>query len=292
MKLNGIALIALLSVNMLTYSQNGIVELPLTIHDGYGPFNMMKFTGMPFFSDRDENNPWIKTFPEILNFPEGLTDMKYGFIETNMSQKVYQNYLLGNITKTRYEFLQKSWNWKPDTLSLSKIPVKTQIAFACGKDSEGILKIAIDTNNNLDLSDDDLFTPLIRSSLDWSKIDSLAQIFDIDVNFETFIHNKIVPTTVSLFIIYEDIRFNMFLCNFQQYATTQLNGEQIAVNSQVFLSYDRIGVALTGNLKNGEKLKEDNIYKKNEYLEIKEEIYKILGVNTNKLTLVLEKVEQ
>jgi len=293
MKSKKIALVALSLVNFLAYSQENIVELPLTMNNGYGPFNMT-FTGIPPFSDRDENDPWIKTYPEILKLPEGLTDVKYSFIETNLSQNVYQNYLLGNLTETWYNFLQKSWNWIPDTLSLSKFPVKTKIAFAYGKNSEGILKIAVDTNNNLDLSDDDLFTPLIRSSFDWSKIDSLAQIYTVNVNFETFIHDKIIPMTIPIFIIYEDSQLNMFICNFSQYATTQFNGEQIAVFSDNFhnLSYNRIGVAFIRNLKNGEKVNKDNIFNKNEYLEINDEIYKILGVNTNKQTLVLEKSEK
>ena len=42
-------------------------------------------------------------------------------------------------------------------------------------------------------------------------------------------------------------------------------------------------------MREGEKVKEENIYKKNEYIVIKGEIFKITGVNTNKSTLVLEK---
>ena len=292
MKTNTVALIILLSVILFSCSQEKIVELPLTAHNGYGPFSMA-LAGIPPISESDlesENNPWKNTFLKISKFPEGLTDMKYGYIETNIYQSTYQNYLLGNITKNWYESLHKFWNWTPDTLNLSKNPVKTKIAFAYGKDAEGNLKFAVDSNNNLDLSDDKLFSSL---EMTFENIDSLAQIYAINVSVETFVHNRILPVNVPLLIMYSS-QDNMFGSNFSQYATTQYRGEQIAVSSSNFqnLSYNDIGVALVTDLKNGEKVKREDIYKKNEYIEIKNEIYKILGVNTNKNVLVLERTNQ
>ncbi|MDR2146730.1 MAG: TlpA family protein disulfide reductase [Tannerella sp.] len=38
-------------------------------------------------------------------------------------------------------------------------------------------------------------------------------------------------------------------------------------------------------------MKEEDIYKENDYIEIRDEIYQILGVNTQKFTLDLEKVD-
>jgi len=284
-KTNTVALIALLSILVLNCSQEKIVELPLTAHNGYGPFGA-GFVGVSHNSE-SESNPWKNTYLKLSKFPEGLTDMKYGHIETNIYQSVYQDYLSGNITKDWYEGLQKSWNWIPDTLNLSKNHVKTKIAFVYGKDSEGILKIAVDANNNLDLNDDKLFTPL---EITFDNIDSLAQIFAVDVSFEIFVHNKIVPVSVPLLIMYDN-RINIFACNFSQYATTLYKGKQIAVSSGGFtnLSYNDPMVAFTNDLKDEEKEKEENTYRKNEYIEIKDEIYKILGVKTNNNTLVLEK---
>ena len=287
MKLNTIALSALLSVNLFGYSQERIVELPLSVHNGYGPFRA-GFGGMSPINLEDENNSWKNTYLKVSKFPEGLTDMKQGHIETNNCQSVYQNYLLGNITKSWYEGFQKSCNWIPDTLNLSKNPIKTKIAFAYGKNSEGILKMVVDANNNLDLSDDNLFTP---HEITFDKIDSLAQIYAVDVSFEIFVHNDIVPVSAPLLVMYSK-QGNMLVKNFSQYATTQYKGEQIAVSSSGFmdLSYDNIEVAFINDLKDGEKVKREEIYRKNEFIEIKDEIYKISGVNTNSNTLVLEKI--
>ena len=286
MKSKKIALITLLTALLISCSQEKIVELPLTMYNGYGPFSA-GFGGVSTISE-DENNSWKGTYPKILNFPEGLTDMKYGFIETNHYQSAYQNYLLGNITKDMYEELFQS-NRAPDTLNLSKTPIKTKIAFVYGKDSKGVLKMVVDANNNLDLSDDKLFAPL---ELDWENVDSLAQKYAFDVSFETFVHNKIIPVSSPLFIVYSSPN-KIFACNFPQHAITQYKGTQIAISSGGFtnLSYTYIDLAIINDLKKGNKVKYEDLYSKNEYVEIEGEILKILGVNTNKSVLVLEKID-
>ena len=123
-----------------------------------------------------------------------------------------------------------------------------------------------------------------------ANIDSIAQAQAVDVSYEIFVHDKIVAAHVPLFIMHYN-QINMFMCNFAQYATTMYKGEKIAVSSRFTnLSYEDIEVAfMREDMQNGNKVKEENIYRKNEYIEIKDEIFKIIGVNTNKNTLVLEK---
>ena len=81
MKSKKIALIVLLAALIIGCKQEVIVELPLTMHVGYGPFSA-GMSGMSLVQ-KDENSPWKNTYPEISKFPEELADMKYGFIETN-----------------------------------------------------------------------------------------------------------------------------------------------------------------------------------------------------------------
>jgi len=299
MKLKFIALFTLCATSSLSYSQERI-ELPLTTQNGYGLFPSASGGISPY--SENENNPWAKTYLKVSKGPAGLTDIKYGDIETNIHQSVYQNYFLGNITKEWYEDLQKSWNWTPDASSLSKTPIKTRIAFAYGKDSEGVTKMVVDANNNLDLSDDEIFKPFdLISFMMFSQImsskslnnDSISQAHAISVSFETFTHNKIVSVTAPLYIKYSAI-MDMFTCNFAQHATTQYKGEDIAVCSGNFtnLSYTHPDITLVNADMNEEgKAKEENIILKNEYIEIKGEVYKNLGVNTNKNVLILEKAD-
>ena len=287
------AVIVFLSVNLCSCVQDKIIELPLTMENGYGPFCPTTLWGIfsnPF-SEREEDDPWLKTYPKISKFPEGLANIEYDYLETNLYQSAYQNYLLGNITKEWYDELQKSWIWVPDTLNYSKNPVRTKIAYAWGTDSEGVLQVAVDTNNNLDLSDDTLFSPLnSQFFFEHSNKDSLLQAYFLNASIETFVYNKIVPVSISLFVMYNS-QFQRLMLNFFQYATTQYKGEPIAVFTGKYMDYKDIGLVLINNLKNGEKVKKEDIYKENNYIEIKDEIYKILGVNTKKFSLVLEKVD-
>ena len=290
-KLRVVALTILCTILLLSCSRGKIIELPLTTQNGYGPFSSAVGGISPF--DEDENNPWGKTHIKVSKGPIGLTDIKYGDIETNIHQSVYQDYLLGNITKEWYEDLQKSWNWIPDTLNLSKTPIKTKIAFAYGKDPDGVTKMVIDANNNLDLSDDKAFIPSDILSMTSSDKDSIALAHSIPVAIEVFIHNKIVSVTVPLFVVYHS-QIDRFMLNFPKYATTQYKGENIAVRSNHFtnLSYDKTDITLVNaDMKEGDKAKEKDVILKNEYIEIKGEIYRNLGVNTNKNVLILEKAD-
>jgi peroxiredoxin len=195
---------------------------------------------------------------------------------------------LGNITKEWYEELQKSWNWTPDTLILSKTPVRTKIAFVWGNDSDGVLKIAVDVNGNLDLSDDRLFEALEGSVfISSTNKDSLILAHSFDVSFEAFVHNQIVSASVPLFIRYNS-DINMLFSMFCQFATVQYKGEKLAVAQfKSDLSYKSIQVGFY----TGEPIEEENTYRNNEYIEIKGKIFRIIGVNTNRQTLVLEKTK-
>ena len=292
MKLRVITLLVLCTTFLLGFSQGKIIELPLTQQNGYGPFGL-GLSGLSPFSE-DENNPWAKTYLRVTEGPTGLTDLKYGNIETNMYQSVYQNYFLGNITNERYEVIQKSWSWVPDTSSLSKTPIRTIIAFAYGKDSDGVTRMVVDANNNLDLSDDKVFTPIdMTLYIKCINKDSLTQIHAIPVSFETFTHNKIVAVTVPLFVVYHS-QGNMFMRNFSQYATTQYKGENIVICSHGFtnLSYENADITLVNaDIGKDDKAKEEDVILKKEYIEIKGEVYKNLGVNTNKNVLILEKAD-
>jgi len=294
MKLKKRTLIALLLVSIFSCSQDKIVELPLTIQNGFSPFHpglvVMDVTSE--FENHPMNNSWLK----ISKFPEGLTDIKYGDIISNMYQFVFQNYVLGNIPEDWYKKANYHKIWENlDTLTLSRTPIRTQIAFAYGKDSEGNLKIAVDVNGNLDLSDDKLFTALEMTTLYSStNVDSLVNAHIFNVPLEIFVKEKIAPVNVPLLIIYNN-RINKFMYGLSLCATSRYKGEQIAVSPKgVWLyQYEKGGndlkLALINNLKEGERVIEEDIHKKDDYIEIKNEIYKIIGVNVEMHTLVLEK---
>jgi thiol-disulfide isomerase/thioredoxin len=263
---------------LFSCSKQKTIELPLSHQNGYGYFNSA-LGGISPYSE-EENNP------------ENWTEIKFGDIETNIYQSVYLNYLLGNITKDRYEELQKSWDWEPDTLELSKEPLKTKIAFAFGKDSAGVTNMIVDANNNLDFSDDISFIPYSFSPNEKINKDSVAFSNAINVSFERLVNNKIQLITAPLFIAHMS-QYNMFMCNFPQYSVADFDGEKIALCSDNFtnLSYKNPSiVSINDSLKDGDKISHENLIAKNEFIEIKGELYKNIGVNTNRNTLTLEKM--
>jgi len=274
----------------LSCSKQKTIELPLSLQNGYGYFNSALGGISPYFED--ENNPWKKTFLSVKGAPRNWTEIKFGDIETNSYQSVYQNYLLGNIAKDRYEELKRTLNWEPDTLSLSKEPLKTKIAFVFGKDSAGVTKMIVDANNNLDFSDDKSFIPYNFSPSEKMIKDSLALSMAINVSFERLVDHKKQLVTAPLFIVYMS-QYNMFMCNFQQYSVTNFDGEKIAVCSDSFtnLSYQNPSIVLINDsMKVGDKISNENLIAKNEFIEIKGEFYKNVGVNTNRNALTLEKM--
>lgn len=281
-----VIMLFILSITFLNgYSQEKIVELPLTTKKGFGPFQS-GLGGISPYSN-DENDPWVKTHLKISGIPKNLVDVKFGDIETNICQSVYQNFCLGNISKEFYEKIQLSWNWQPDTLNLSKEPLRCKVAFAFGKDSTGIVKMVVDANNNLDLSDDKMFTPINLDPNANINKDSLALANSINVTYESFKAGKKFLNQTPLFIANMS-QFDMFMCNFPQYAITNFLGQEIAICSSSFtdLSYRDPSIVL---VKDESKATLENTLAKNEYVEIKGDIYKIVSVNLNKNVLIMQK---
>jgi thiol-disulfide isomerase/thioredoxin len=291
MKIRTLALAGICTTFLLSCTNEKIIKLPLLEIKGYGPFQSAMGGVSPY--PEDENNPWRVTQLKVSGIPNTWMDAKVGDIDTDIYQTVYQNYFLGNISEERFIELQNAWNWKPDSINLSQKPLKSKIAFAFGKDSIGMLKMIVDANNNLDLSDDKVFTPIEVDPNNNLPNDSLALSNTIEVAFERFLNNKITKVKAPLLITHMS-QFNMFMSNFAQYATAKLNGEEIAIRSDNFtnLSYKNPSIVnIDNSLKEKDKIGNENVVEINEYIEIKDNIYKNLGVNKNENVLVLERVE-
>jgi thiol-disulfide isomerase/thioredoxin len=290
MNFKSIGLTAFSITLLLSCSGQKTIELLLKQHSGYGYFSSA-MGGVSTYSEENDN-PWKKTYLKVTGVPKDWSEIKYGDIETNIYQTVYQNYLLGNLTKERYKELQKSWDWEPDTLQLSKEPLKTKVAIAYGKDPSGVVKLIVDANNNLDFSDDKSFIPFGFSPGEKINRDSIALNNTITISCEKLIGHKKQMVTVPLFIAYIS-QANMFMCNFPQYSMADFKGEKIAICSNGFtnLSYKDPSVFLVNDsMKNGDKISRERLIGTNEFIEIKGELYKNAGVNINRNTLMLEKM--
>ena len=150
----------------------------------------------------------------------------------------------------------------------------------------------VDANNNLDFSDDKSFIPYNFSPSEKINKDSVALSNAINVSFERLVNNKKQLINAPLFIAHMS-QYNMFMCNFPQYSVADFDGEKIALCSDNFtnLSYNNPSIVLINDsLKDGDKISHENLIAKNEFIEIKGQLYKNIGVNTNRNTLTLEKM--
>ena len=129
-ELNTMSIVLMLGMSccLSTCSQSNTVEIPISTRNGSGPFSS-GMTGIEPDSE-DENNQWRKTYLKVSGIPAEWTEPKKGDIFTDIYQSVYQNYWQGNISQEWYDELQQAWKWTPDTVNLSKKPLKCQIAFA------------------------------------------------------------------------------------------------------------------------------------------------------------------
>ncbi|WP_276165671.1 hypothetical protein [Zobellia alginiliquefaciens] len=93
--------------------KDNILELPITYHKGFSPFEASTGGAGLYIDDKyfkDKINPWKKTHLKVSGVPQNWTDAKVGHIQSDMERYVYQNYLLGDMSKEWYEQLQDMWN--------------------------------------------------------------------------------------------------------------------------------------------------------------------------------------
>ena len=255
------------------------IELPLTYKDGYGPF-YSSLRGISAYSGGSWKGIELKT----KGIPDDWKNAEVGGIQMNIRQTVYQNYLAGNVSEEWYTYLQKAWTWTPDTLILSKTPIKSQIAFAYNKDILGNFSVIIDANNNLDFSDDKVFSPILPE-------DSIIKEKQRMITYEKFSNNKVTEVKTPIVVSYVK-EINMLMCNFPGYATVKFKGEEFAICSDNFENSDYKDVSiimLTDSLKQGGKVGSRDCSE--EFIKVDGETYKNKGVDLEKNVLVLEKID-
>ncbi|HIR83154.1 MAG TPA: TlpA family protein disulfide reductase [Candidatus Cryptobacteroides pullicola] len=268
---------------------DGIVELPLTPRQGYGPFEC-GFSGSSV-NTGDETNVWYKTQLRPLSAPPGMSDVEYGDIETDFYQMVYQSYCSGDISPEWYGQLTGGLTVALDSTRLSKAPVKTKIAFALGKNASGQTVAAIDTDNDLELDDEKVFVPADLETV-WASDnkDSVALANIVTASVEHYSKGRISQISVPLSVFYSRSLHYMFT-SFATYSETEYNGVKIAVRPSQYLTYSTgLELVLTGDAdpQTG-KVAASRILRIGDVMNIKGEILRIKGVNTENNTLLLEK---
>lgn len=267
------------------------VELPLTWNEGYAslPYG---YAGIGSYDEQGEDSPWAGTRLVITAMPQGLSDIKVGDIDTDIYQTAYQAHISGDITDEWYNKLKESWDIQLDSIGLSATPIKTKVACAWGKDADGNMKMVIDSDNDLDLSDETPFTPLDGDAVfNGVNPDSLALASSVKATFEKVVGGKAVKMTVPVSVV----TFNGYgpSYNIACHATAEYGGQRLGVTSADFCNsaFQSISVALLADSDTVKANREDML-KKNEFLEIGHELLRIKGVDKNRNVLILEKTDK
>lgn len=197
----------------------GIVRLLLTFVEGFGPGG---FGYSPLTEEYKKDNPsakmWVKTYLPVKGIPESWRGVKKSMVYLGLYQMVYQNYKAGKISQKEFDEMKKSWEWEPNPEELSATSIKCYVYVVSGKDKEGLTVVIIDSNNNLDFSDDAVFYP--KSCAMDSTMAQYSEEEKHYVNYEVFQGGRVISKQIPMLI--KRTNFYPLAYTFPQYATAKL----------------------------------------------------------------------
>ncbi|QJD79730.1 hypothetical protein [Spirosoma rhododendri] len=136
-------------------AQSPVVEVPLEFHDGHGLF-APGYGGVNWERGPNDND-WYKTYQPVKGIPASWKDVKKGNIWIDAHQFAYQNYRAGLLQADVYQGLKEGW--KIDTTQLSPKPIRCFVYVVTGTTSDGKQGVLVDTNHDLDFTDERVVYP-------------------------------------------------------------------------------------------------------------------------------------
>lgn len=254
-----------------------VIELPLEAKDGYGAFNPS--SSVISLEPRGQNNPWKKTDLELSGVPEEWNRSIVKQIWFNARQFAYQNFKAGNIDSVMFAGLKESWDFDPDNESLSSKPIKSFTHIALSETQDGNIYYRLDTNNDLDFSDEETFQTKNETGI-------LGSGKTHSVKLEVFRNGKIEHQETKLKISH--IPAFGLIYNFPVHYTASMNNHIIQV-SNGFESTDFIDITSIIIDAEDSALVYTPI-ELNEYLKLDDRIFQNLGVDENKMVLKLKEL--
>ncbi|ADB37553.1 peroxiredoxin family protein [Spirosoma linguale] len=263
--------------------------LPLTLVDGYGPFNPgFSKLGNERQTNPDAQEPWRKMCLNVRGIPADWSNVDKAMIWLNTNQLVYQNFIQGTFTKSQYNECRKYWKLTADTSQLSRKPIKCYVYTLRGFDEQaGKWAVLIDTNNNLDFSDETAFYPEVIQGNNPYSYKKLTL-----VNYEIYRKGKILKASLPMLV---KTFGSDFFYNFPQYAQATLKHGGNTYNLAVSFGFTRpdfdiIGLADLSSLYKNERLSEDKLIEINENVRLDGITYKNKGVDFYNNVLRLDPV--
>ncbi|GAB3014910.1 peroxiredoxin family protein [Spirosoma pulveris] len=263
--------------------------LPLTLVDGYGPFSPgFSRLGNERQNKSDDKEPWRKLSLNVVGIPANWSHVDKAMVWLNTNQLVYQNFIQGTLTEAQYKDFRNYWKLTADTAQLSRKPIKCYVYTLRGFDEQtGKWAVLIDTNNNLDFSDETAFYPeVIQRNNPYSYRKPTI------VNYEVYQKGKILKASLPMVV---KTFGNDFFYNFPQHAQTTLKRAGKTYNLAVSFGFTRPDFDINGlvdlsTLSTSERISEDKLIEVNENVSLDGITYKNKGVDFYNNVLRLEPV--
>ncbi len=199
-------------------SDGDILRLPLTFVEGIGPGGGYSLLSEEHKKDDPSAEMWVKTYLPVQGIPGSWRGVKKSMVGLDLYQLIYQNYKTGKISQKEFDERKKSWEWEPNPEELSAAPIKCYVYVVSGKDKEGLTAVIIDTNNNLDFSDDVVFYP--QSYAMDSTMAKYSEEEKHYVTYEVFQGGQVVSKQIPMLI--RRTSYFPLAYTFPQYATAKL----------------------------------------------------------------------
>lgn len=195
-----------------------LINLPVTYFEGFGAFPSQYVAAAPEYKLNDPGGEnWAKTNKSLSGIPELWKNVTKCIVHTNIHQFVYQNFYEGFVDSSFYMSLQKGWKWEPDEKRLSKRPIRCFVYLIHGTDQSGKLSVMIDTNNNLDFSDEKPFYPEIAGPKDTLRYYKNSY----EIEYDKIQEGRVVTAHIPMVIKYmpHQPKKYQFAYAFPRYAT-------------------------------------------------------------------------
>jgi thiol-disulfide isomerase/thioredoxin len=169
--------------------------------EGFGPFGA---SYGPLHAEYPEDHPnggfWFKTYLSVKEIPKTWSRITKTMVWLDGRQLAYQNYKAGNIDEEGLADLKKSWDWEPDPTKLPDRSIKCYVYVIRGRDAKGKAAVMVDTNNNLDFSDETPFYPEVGNKSDWNTMRTYDPKLVQYVSYEVFEEGRVVTKRVPMVV--------------------------------------------------------------------------------------------
>ena len=287
MQIYTLFLALLISTALKGQPSGAFLELPITPVQGYGPFGI---AFARFTPDVRDGSNWSKMTLPVKGIPKTWTNVEKAMARINPWQLIYQNVIGGIVPRSWYVGYQQHSQLVLDDAQFTKQPIKCYVYLLRGFDqTRQKWLVMVDTNNNLDFSDEKPFEPqLIKPGVMPDDLTDARLI-----TYQSYQKGKIVTAQMPLVV---KRRGSDLFFNFPQYAKASFHqgDERIdLVITNYFAGLDYVNNTVVGQRPRWfwqKQIDKNELTESGDVLTLGGRQYKNKGVNTYTNTLQLEAI--